>query len=447
MLPPRLPSKASSHRKARRALNDTTGELQELQKRAEQEETAYASFLDALDRLASFPLPLEQLTDLPKDLRRLGGLWKTPEPPAEGGLAGRFHRSVFRTVAPALSRQQEFNSVLLKALNGYLDESFRLQAHLREVVSTLIGYLQRVLPVMDARDRVATALATTRSELILEAFDRRQESLARRLEGLLALRDRIEVLSEEVAALRGTLAAGSPPPELGWSAEAAAKDSTYVAFENRFRGSREEIRRRLADYVGLFEAMAPVVDLGCGRGEFLELLKEHGIAARGVEANANAVRACRGRGLDVAHGGLLAFLKTQSRGSLGGVFAAQVAEHLRPAVLVAMLREAHRVLRPGGLLVLETVNPRSVMGFLEVYNRDLTHERPLHPETLSFLVSSAGFSDVRTEMRSPVEPASRLQPVPTEGLPDRAACALNENIAQLNALLYGPQEYALLARR
>jgi O-antigen chain-terminating methyltransferase len=87
------------------------------------------------------------------------------------------------------------------------------------------------------------------------------------------------------------------------------------------------------------------------------------------------------------------------------------------------------------------------VGFLEVYNRDLTHERPLHPETLGFLAAGAGFSDVRVELRSPVEASARLQAVPPDGVPQRVAEVLNENIAQLNALLYGPQDYALLARR
>ena len=97
--------------------------------------------------------------------------------------------------------------------------------------------------------------------------------------------------------------------------------------------------------------------------------------------------------------------------------------------------------------MLETVNVRSVLAFLEVYNRDLTHERPLHPDTLGFLAAAAGFSEVRIEMRSPVDAATRLQAVPAEGLPPLAAQALNENVARLNALLYGPQEYALIARR
>jgi O-antigen chain-terminating methyltransferase len=149
----------------------------------------------------------------------------------------------------------------------------------------------------------------------------------------------------------------------------------------------------------------------------------------------------------VSRGDLVVFLRERPAGSLGGVFAAQVAEHQAPAVLQALLREAHRALRPGGLLVLETVNPRSVVGLLEVFNRDLSHERPLHPDTLSFLAAAQGFSDVRIELRSPVDPASRLQPIPADGLTERTLEALNENIERLNALLYGPQEYALLARR
>jgi O-antigen chain-terminating methyltransferase len=129
------------------------------------------------------------------------------------------------------------------------------------------------------------------------------------------------------------------------------------------------------------------------------------------------------------------------------VFASQVAEHLPPAVLVESLRAAFRALRRGGLLVLETVNPRSLIGFLEVFNRDLSHEKPLHPETLSFLCAAAGFCEVRVELRSPVEADARLAEVPPEGLPPRVAEALNENVARLNGLLYGPREYALFARR
>jgi SAM-dependent methyltransferase len=422
-------------------------DLLALRIRLEEEEAAYASLLAAVDTLAAFPLPVEAQPQLTEHQEKINALWTAEKPPAGKSLAARRQRGTWDALAPALARQEQFNATLVQLLNGHLDESSRLHARLRDLVGALVRYLQRVLPLVDARDRVASALATTRSELILESFDRRLEKLGRRLEGLLALRDRLEAASEEVRALRRALEASAPPPAVAAAAGRAASDSRYAAFENRYRGSRDEIRGRLADYVGLFRELAPVVDLGCGRGEFLELLREAGIESRGVEGNAHTVQECREKGLDVVHGDLVDFLRGEDAGALGGVFAAQVAEHLPPPVLQELLAESHRVLRAGGQLVLETVNVRSVVGFLEVYNRDLTHERPLHPETLAFLAAAAGFSDVRIEMKSPVEAAAQLQSVPAEGLPEDTVRVLNENVQRLNGLLYGPQEYALVARR
>lgn len=425
---------------------DEHAALQALRSRLEDEEAAYADLLAILDGMAAFSLPSEAGPEIRERLEQLNLLWTPASRPEGGGLGGAFRQRAFDALAPALERQTQFNTTLVQLLNAHLSRLDTLHAHLRGLGGAIVRYAQRVQPLVDARARLGTALATTRSELILEAFDRRLESLARRVEGLGALRDRVEAVSEEVRALRAGLA-GPPPPDVARAAEQAATDSVYTAFENRFRGSREEIRRRVEGYAELFRDSAPVVDLGCGRGEFLDALAAAGIAARGVEQNAGAVQECRSRGLDVTRGDLLDFLRTREEASLGGVFAAQVAEHLPPPILTALLTESHRVLRRGGLLLLETVNTRSLVGLLEVFHRDLTHERPLHPDTLRFLAAAAGFTDVRVELRSPVSPESRLQPVPADGLPPRAAQALNENVERLNALLYGPLEYALLARR
>lgn len=428
-------------------MTDEAPELDALRARLEREEARYADLLAQLDRLSAFALPLERHPELPEIMRRLNELCAPAPAPPASGLRARVDERVRAALRPETTRQQEFRSALVQALNAHVDESLRMDAHLRLLASTLVQYLQRLLPTVDARDRLASARATTRAELVLEAFDRRQESLARRFDGLLALRDRVELLSAELRAVRAGLAAEPPAREPAALAARAADDAAYVAFEARYRGRPEDVRAKLEGYVDLFAGLAPVADLGCGRGEFLELLREAGLAACGVDGNAGFVQECRARGLDVAQGDLLAFLRARADASLGGVFAAQVAEHLPPAVLQETLRQSWRVLRAGGLLLLETVNPRSLIGFLEVYNRDLTHERPLHPDTLSFLAAAAGFSDVRVELRSPVDPAARLQPVPPEDLPPRAAAALNENLERLNALLYGPQEYVLLARR
>lgn len=426
-------------------MDSDSPQLQALQKRLLEEEAAYAECLKALDSLVSFPLPEETLQDLAWQMGRLNALWQAPPRPDAAGLGGAFRSRAWDAVAPAIEQQTEFNSILVQSLNGQVEENARLHAHLRTLASALLRYLQRLLPLIDARDRMASARAVERAELILEAFDRRLESLARRLEGLLALRDRVDTLTEETRGVRAALESAPAPARA--AVQQAALAATYTAFERRFRGKPEEIRERLAGYVELFQGLSPVAELGSGGGEFLDLLKAAGISARGVEQNARFTAECRGRGLDVEQGDLLAFLRSLGPDSLGGVFAAQVAEHLTPAVLTETLAECYRALRKGGLLVIETVNTRSVYGLLEVFQRDLTHEKPLHPETLSFLAAAAGFSDVRVEMKSPVEASTRLQPVPAEGLPPRTAGILNENLERLNAILFGPQEYALLARR
>jgi SAM-dependent methyltransferase len=424
-----------------------TPELASLKKRLDDEERAYAELLAAVDRLVQFPLPIERLPEQPAQMERLNTLWEAPPQPPASGIWARLWSRIWAALAPRFERQQEFNAHLVRVLNGQLNETARLHVHLRDLAGTLTRYFQRLLPLVDARDRMASALATTRAELILEAFDRRLERIERRIDGLSALRDRLETVDEKTRAIEKSLAATAPAPSVAGTAVRAASDAPYVAFENRFRGSQEEIRERLADYVALFRDQAPVLDLGCGRGELLDLLREAGIAGRGVDANASAIGDCRSRGLDVVEGDLLAFLRAQKSGTAGAVFAAQVAEHLNACVLIELVREAQRALRTGGLLVLETVNPRSVVAFLDVFTRDLTHERPLHPETLRFLAAAEGFSDVRIEWRSPIEPDAQLQAIPPDGLPPTAAQLLNENVARLNGLLYGPQEYALVARK
>ncbi len=421
--------------------------LLELRRRLEDEEASYGEALAALDRLAAFPVPEETGPEVSTLLGELNGLWPAAPRPDGGGLGAALDRRAFDALAPVIGRQAQFNAVLVRLLNAHLEHGARHHARLREMSEALVRYAQRVEPVMEARDDMRVARAPTRAEQVLEVFGRRLDAMQGRLEGLLALRDRLEVLSEEVRALRQGLQAEAPPPQVARSAARAAADSTYTAFENRFRGSREAVRARQADYVEILRGHGPVVDLGCGRGEILDLLRSAGIEARGVEGNAHAVRECRGKGLDVVEGDLVEFVRGQVSGGLGAVFAAQVAEHLPPPVLAALLAEAHRALRPGGLLVLETVNPASALGFLDVFIRDLTHERPLHPETLRFLAAAAGFSEVRIEMRSPVPDDVRLHLLPGGGLPPPVVKALNENVERLNALLFAPVDYALVARR
>jgi SAM-dependent methyltransferase len=422
--------------------------LSEIRRRLREEEGAYTEALAALDAIAAYSLPEEEGPEVRELLAELNELGSQVPEDGEGGLRGAVAARVRRSLAPVIEQQKRFDQVLVRLLNAQLEHLGRHHARLREMAGTLVRYAQRIEPFMDARDQMRVAETPTQTDQVLEVFAEKLEKMGRSVDGLAALRDRIEALSEEVRAVRRGLEAGAPPPEVARATTEAADDSAYTAFENRFRGSEEEIRRRQKGDAELFRGLEPVADLGCGRGEFLELLRDEGIEAQGVESNAHAVKECRNRGLDVVQGDLVEFLRRRDEGSLGGIFAAQVAEHLPPPVLAALLAEAHRTLRRGGLLLLETPNAASVVGFHGVFLRDVTHERPLHPETMRFLASAAGFSDVRIQMRNPVPEDVSLQFLPgSAGLPPQVIKHLNENIGRLNALVFAPQDYALLARR
>ena len=243
------------------------------------------------------------------------------------------------------------------------------------------------------------------------------------------------------------------PPE---PAPAALESWKYAAFEEAFRGSQGAIGDRLAPYVDIFANATDVLDVGCGRGEFLELLQAKGVTARGVDLNYEMVELCRARGLDVSHGDLLSHLRTLPGGSLGGLFAAQVVEHLTPDYLLAFLSEAQRVMRSGAPLVLETINVASWYAFFQSYIRDITHATPLHPDTLKYLVIASGFANADVEFRVPVAEADQLQRAPEivrrPTGEDRDAIitlarTLDQNVDVLNRLMFASLDYAVTARR
>jgi len=234
----------------------------------------------------------------------------------------------------------------------------------------------------------------------------------------------------------------TPPPE------PVAQPFDYFAFESRMRGPRELIRERQREYVDDFRGAAPVLDVGCGRGEFLALLGEAGIEARGVDLDPDMAAFCREQGLDVEEGDALAYLNELPEESLGGIFAAQFVEHLKPGPLTAFIGLAATRLRRGGVMVLETINPLSLFA-LRNYFADLTHAQPLIPDTLSLLVKEAGFDRAEVRFLNEPEDAQVLESVELPPGPefDPARRALESNRARLNEVVFGPQDYALVAHR
>lgn len=299
--------------------------------------------------------------------------------------------------------------------------------------SLLIQFLQRITEYVDTKDR-ALGGPELREQIVLA--NERSLALARKLA------DRPSALGPGPSAAPAT------------NNQQPATDFAYVGFEDRFRGSQDAIRARVADYVPLFKdgVTGPVLDVGCGRGELLALLKEAGVSARGIDVNAEMVALCKERGLEAVQADALSHLESLEDGSLAGLAAIQVVEHLEPGYLARFLGAAFEKLRPGAAIVLETINPACWMAFFEAYIRDLTHAQPIHPDTLKFLLQASGFSSVDVQFRSPVRDEDRLDMVDRPGAETPSALlkaidAVNAHASKLNARLFSYMDYAVVARR
>jgi SAM-dependent methyltransferase len=348
-----------------------------------------------------------------------------------------------------------------RAAGEYPDDlEERLDAHYRRLVGPGPGVAPQVWADLDAaigalehpegdrrlrRARAGDDVAALRSAI--EALARVTRAVHDNLlQGVVQQIDDLRAdLGRIARAARGGGAGASEPEPSAPAAPAALRAwFGWDEFERAFRGSEESVRDRYRDLAGHFVGASPVLDVGFGRGEFLDLLAEIGVAASGIEVDADLVHAAARRGLDVRLGDAAAYLGSLPGASLGGVCALQVVEHLSPQEYVDFARSVARVVRPGGVVVIDSPNPSSFYVYAHAFYLDPTHTRPVHPLFLMFLFERAGFEKVELEWRSPPPDAALLEPVPGD---DALARAVNENIARLNAVLYGPQDFAIIARR
>ena len=440
--------------------------LRRLKAERDEADRRYNDALTALDaalpRVPDLPAPAPPYDEAQRP--SLNDSWNVAAaPPARPGLAGRIVAMVWRVVAGSFEKQAAFNSRLVDHLNrvnaaqhaAHADLRARLDAlrdHFDALLafhSRLIEYVQQITLYVDTRGRDAGAQALIVNAAVngvadkVAALEEMRTLASLAYQSALATKRELERLAAGAPAATAT----SVPAPAAAAPFAPALDAyRYVGFEDQFRGSRDEIRQRQADYLPAFAGASDVLDAGCGRGEFLDLLGAHHITARGIDANHEMVEACRARGLDVVEADAAAYLTGLPDEALGGLFAAQVVEHMPPAYLVRFLELAFEKLRPGSPLVLETLNPACWAAFFDAYIRDITHAWPLHPETLRYLVLAAGFSEARIELREPMPEAERLEPLPAGGDP-AVRGAFDRNVEKLNARLFSYRDYAIVAKR
>lgn len=327
---------------------------------------------------------------------------------------------------------------LQRATENFMTRSNNLDAYLQVMQRRFAEHEKNAHQQLQETFR---ALETRHRELFQYYLEQRQENQLQkqRLGVILAeLRKKAELGREEV--------------QLIVDQSRHLRDHQYFLFENKFRGPREEIRKRQEVYLPLFMevhesigAELPVLDVGCGRGEFLEMLRNAGIPARGIDLNEDMVHFCRDRGLDVHLEDAFQHLQGLPDEGLAGVMASHVIEHLETEPLIDFITLCHRKIRKGGIVALETPNPLTLLVSANYFWLDLSHVRPIHPEALRFLVESSGFLDPRVVYLSPCNEEVKFRVFDPGENP--ALQTISKNFEILNNYFFGEQDYAVTARK
>ena len=296
---------------------------------------------------------------------------------------------VRRGVRPALRGPGSSVDALRERVDR-LDEALQRVSH--DELAVLAARVDELGPLRDSVDERIAVQDRARAEIIqaLERLRRHIVDAEKQLTEVVGELGRSHALPYLAGDPFETFDVAGAGNVIGFQAADDETQDGYVAFEDVFRGSEARVRALQEPYVPIIGDRRPVADLGCGRGEFLDALRDHGIPAVGVDADAGMVARTRAKGHDVEQADAVSYLRSVGDGELGAVFSAQVVEHIPYDALERLIAESRRALQPGGLFIAETVNPHSPDA-LKSFWLDPTHQHPLFPEALLILCRSAGF--------------------------------------------------------
>ncbi|MEA2489667.1 MAG: hypothetical protein QOH21_1459 [Acidobacteriota bacterium] len=353
----------------------------------------------------------------PEGAEGWGEVWREDRryPPSRG-IGGFLQRLIRRFTASDAERQRNFNLAVLDLLRDARADAEALRRDLRgdvEAVQRDVRAADEALAADIANVRGLIPVAARRNDALIAALDQKIETLAVRVR---------DVVNPVVTS-------------------AGSGDFLYRRLEDALRGPESHVRADVEPYVQLAAAQQPVLDVGCGRGEFLFACREAGIEARGFDTNERSVADLRARGIVADLAGVPECFASYADGSVGAILAMHVVEHLPVEVLFALFREAARVLRSGGLLMLETPNAESMVMSTSEFWRDPTHLAPRHPAALTVLAREHGFDLDEVRAVHELPEGTRLAVLPTD-TPD-----LQRVIVALNDRLFAPQDLRLIARK
>jgi len=364
------------------------------------------------------------------------------------------HAEICRYIDPMISRQTDFNASTVRIINLASQRYAELTLHQEELETAFFSFKQ------ESDKKIADSITESKSELnskfalTTKELNRVKSELDSKIE--FTIKERITQMDQDIHArawlahvledrVQKELVQKSAP-----LASTAKENTNYFLFEERFRGSREDIKHRQLAFLPYFEKCSRVLDIGCGRGEFLEILKNHDIGGIGVDSDPDMVAYCHSRQLEVVHSDAITYLETLEDRTLDGIFIDQVVEHLEPDYLIRLIALCHQKIKFGYHIVVETVNPLSFVSFVNFYI-DMTHKRPVHPETLQYLLSAAGFRECEKKFFSPVSDEGRLKKIKWTAEMNETESknydVYNHNVELLNTVLFGTQDYAVVGKK
>ncbi len=342
-------------------------------------------------------------------------------------------------------KQQEKLKDTLKQLGQLIEKTgfFFNKNKKNKITEKLLAFNDDLNRLMTIQDKEWDAYSNNHATMVFKSLQWKIEKLEAEYSNIKTLLNNFTTLEKSLERLISSIEkkTGTDPDTLKHLKEIKEQLSPYQYsdFEQRFRGDENQVKEKLKKYLPIFSHTDQIVDIGCGRGEFLDLLREQGKEAEGIDISLSMLRIAREKGLKCRKSDALEFLKEKEEESLGGIFSAQVIEHLDPDYLREMVLESFRVLKKDGPIVLETVNPLSLFALSNIYFLDVTHRKPLHPEYMRYLLESSGFHDVNIIYSEELQEERLVEVSPEHA----AAREFNTNVDKLNKLLYASPAYAV----
>lgn len=416
--------------------------IEKLAQERKEKEDSFSQQLKKIKEKVEKDFDIKSSSRLQKLLSQFEDILKPEEkisPKRKRGLFSSLSKNSQADLSPESLYQQVF--LILNEFQLAQEQNFN---QMKNILLDLTDLVKLNASLMDAKDKEWDALGSNHVGMIFKSMEWRVDKLAAEYGDVKILMKKFLLLKEQLSRLLSTLEEKKIPSSSQIKdVLKPLEDWRYAGFENRFRGHEEEIKKQQASYLSYFKKGGKVLDLGCGRGEFMELLEESGIESIGIDINQQMIDICREKGLNCHEGDILQKMAEFEDGALTGIFSSQVIEHLPPAYLMRMVELAYFKLSPSGYIVLETINPTSVFSLVQIYFLDLSHQKPIHPQMIKFLLENTGFEDVEIQYSHPLE-KERLQNLPGA---DETASILNKNIDNLNKLLFDSPNYAAIGKK